>query len=178
MQLNDFIAKLKNDAEILRRAAPAMSNEIAESALTLIKDRSINEGISIGGVESNKADYSTRPTKTEKFKKNVLNKAGSAYINANVLGTWHAFRKAQGLTSEKVNLSYTNDMWKNIQVLNTTETAPGKAVTNVGTYDKDTWEKMQSNEYRFGEFLVPTAEEVEIANEVQKQKIIKLLKQG
>jgi hypothetical protein len=177
MSLDEFIAKMKSDIEILTRAAPSMSNEIAESSLTMIKDRSINEGINIDGNANEKAEYSTRPTRTDKFRKNILNKAGDSYIQANLMGTWHGFRKAQGLSSAKVNLSYTNDMWSKIQVLSTNETSPGKAETTVGTYDAETWKKMQSNEFRFGEFLVPLPEEVQLAEEVLQEKILKLLRQ-
>lgn len=177
MKIEAYIAKLKRDREILANAVPSMCEEIAESSLTLLKDRSINEGIAIDGVESNKAEYSTRPTRTEKFRGKELNRSGTNYIESNMLGTWHGFRKAQGLNSEKVNLSYTNQMWENIRILKSQKTAEGKAQTIVGSYDAETNKKMSSNEFRFGDFLRPTDEEIELAQEVLQEKIIKLLRQ-
>lgn len=176
MDLTQFIAKLRDDRNILANAVESMCDEIAESAVTLIKDRSINEGISIGGVEANKADYSTRPMNTQKFKGKELNARGSKWIQANNLGTWHQFRKVQGLGSEKVNLSYTNEMWENIRVLNTRRTDDGKAQTVVGSYDQETNKKLSANTALFGNFLIPTEEERQIAQEVLQEKIIKLLR--
>lgn len=176
MNLPDFINKLRRDREILSNAAESMSNEIAESSLTLIKDRSINEGISIDGVETNKPDYSTRPMNTQKFKGKELNARGSKWIQANALGTWHQFRKVQGLNSEKVNLSYTNEMWEHIQALNTIKTGDGKAQTVIGSYDPETNKKMAANTARFGNFLIPTPDELQTSQEVLQEKIIKLLR--
>lgn len=177
MTPQDFIAKLRADADIIRRAAPSMSQEIAESTLTLIKDRSINEGILIDGREGNKAQYSTRRINTQKFKGKERNRAGSAYIAANMLGTWHEFRKAQGLNSEPVNLSYNNDMWENIQILQTRDNGDGKANTIVGSYDEETNKKILGNTALFGDFLTPTEDELKIAQEVLQEKILKLLRQ-
>jgi len=173
----EFAAKLRNEAEIIRRAAPSMSAEIAESTLTLIKDRSINEGILIDGREGNKAQYSTRKINTQKFKGKERNRAGSAYIAANILGTWHDFRKAQGLNSEPVNLSYNNDMWENIKVLQSTDAGGGKASTTVGSLDDETNNKIAANTARFGDFLTPTEDELQIAQEVLQEKLLKLLRQ-
>lgn len=172
----EFVAKLRSDAEIIRRAAPSMSQEIAESTLTLIKDRSINEGILINGKEGNRAQYSTRKINTQKFKGKERNSAGAKYIAANILGTWHDFRKAQGLNSEPVNLSYNNDMWENIRVLQSNERGEGRATTIVGSLDQETNKKISANTFRFGDFLTPTDDELKIAQEVLQEKILKLLR--
>lgn len=176
MTPQEFAARLRRDREIIANAAESISKDIAESVLTLIKDRSINEGISLDGVEGKKAQYSTRPTKTSKFKGKELNAAGSKYIAANIMGTWHEFRKAQGLRSEPVNLSYTNDMWKGIQVTKTTKTGDGKATSEVGSYDKEVQEKIEQNSFRYGDFLDPLPDEVQMAQEVQREKILKILR--
>lgn len=176
MTLEQFIQKVASDRQILANAVQSMSEEIASSTLTLIKDRSINEGIIIGGDPSVKAKYSTRQVKTEKFKGKELSKKGSAWIEANAMGTWHDFRKAQGLRSEDVNLSYTNEMWRNIQVIKTQLNGEGKASTVVGSYDDDTNEKIENLSYRFGEFLKPSPDELRIQQEVQREKILKLLR--
>lgn len=177
MTIDQFIAKLESDADILDRAAESMSNEIAESSLTLLKDRSINEGIAIDGDPNNKATYSENPIDTGKFSKKVLNSAGRAWINANIQGTWKEFRQAQGLTGNPVNLSYTNDMWSNIQVLSTVKTGSGRAQTKVGSYDEETNKKISANTFLFGYFLMPTEEELNLAREVLHEKILKLLRQ-
>lgn len=176
MTPQEFAAKVKSNRDILARAVPSMCQEIAESTLALIKDRSINEGININGT-AQKATYSKNPISTEKFRKKVLNKGGSSWLDANAFGTWHQFRKAQGLQSEPVNLSYTNDMWENIKVLTTQQNGDGKAQTVVGSYDDETNKKISGNEFLFGDFLTPIPDELQLAQEVLQEKILKLLRQ-
>lgn len=177
MSIDEFIAKIDNDREVIERAVESMSNEIAESSLTLLKDRSINEGIAINGDENNKASYSKNQISTGKFSKKVLNSGGRSYISANMLGTWEEFRKAQGLPGDPVNLSYTNAMWSHVQVLYTRKTGAGRAETVVGSNDAETNKKLSANEFLFGTFLTPTEDEVKLAEEVLQEKILKLLRQ-
>lgn len=173
----EYAAKIRSDIEILKRAVPSMVRDIATSTLTVIKDRSINEGILIDGKEGNRAEYSTRQISTSRFKGKERNRAGSKYIEANMLGTWHEFRKAQGLRSEPVNLSYNNDMWRNVEVLSVQQNGEGKAQAVVGSNDEETNKKLEGNTERFGDFLTPTEDELKIEQEVLQEKILKLLRQ-
>lgn len=175
--IDDEIARLRRAREILENAIESMSDEIAVSTLTLLKDRSINEGITIGGEPGSKAQYSKKEIKTSLFAGKERNKAGTAWIEANTVGTWHQFRKAQGLNNEEVNLSYTNEMWSKIGVIKTNVQGQGRASTEIGSLDEETQNKIEGNSYRFGDFLKPLPEELEFGQSVLKQKIDKLLRQ-
>lgn len=177
MTIDEEIARLRRARQILEDAVESMSDEIAISSLTLMKDRSINEGIIIGGDPGQKAKYSTKEIRTSLFEGKSRNKAGDAWIEANTMGTWHQFRKAQGLNNEDVNLSYTNKMWENIRVIKTTRAGKGKATTEIGSLDEETQNKIEGNAYRFGDFLKPTDEELQIGQEVLQEKFLKLLRQ-
>ncbi len=173
MTLEGFIQKIAKARIDLANSVEQFGAEITESTLTLIKDRSINEGIEIAG---NKQDYSKRQVNTQKFKGKELNARGSKYIQANALGTWHDFRKAQGLRSEKVNLSYTNDMWKGLQVIKTGKFGFGAARSIIGSYDSEVNEKIAQNAERFGDFLKPQPDELEFAQGLIQRKIVNLLR--
>lgn len=177
MTIDEEIARLRRARQILEDAVESMSDEIAISSLTLMKDRSINEGIIINGNPNQKAKYSTRPINTQRFKGKELNRAGSKYIEANILGTWQGFRKAQGLRNEDVNLAYTNEMWESIRVIKTTRAGKGKASTEIGSLEEEQRKKIEGNAARFGDFLKPTDEELQIGQEVLQEKILKLLRQ-
>ncbi|WP_223673190.1 hypothetical protein, partial [Proteus terrae] len=74
---------------------------MAQTGLTLVKERSIQEGIT---VEGSFAEYSDKPVYKSSFKKKALNSAGSAYASLGGKGTWGGFREAQGRKSDHVNL--------------------------------------------------------------------------
>lgn len=169
-KVRQLLAQRKQD---LINALPQIAAELAESTLSMVKDRSINEGIE---VEGDKKDYSTKQVYTSGFKKKTLNKAGQAYIEANLKGNWQGLRNAQGLRSPNVNLSYTNRMWIGIRVLSTEITTEGKAATTVGAVDEETQDKLTGNTNRYGDFLQPTPEELAIQQDVQKERINNILR--
>ncbi len=173
--IKEFRARLQNAKQRILAALPQMAEELATSTLSMVKDRSINEGIS---VEGEKQNYSTNARYTSGYKKKTLNNAGKAYIAANKKGTWKGFRQAQGLRSEVVNLAYSNRMWTGIQVLSSTITAEGKAQTTIGSADQETRDKLEGNQARYGDFLAPTPEELAITQEVQKDYINRIILQG
>lgn len=176
MTLLDFANKMRKARDVMANSVDQYVIDISESTLTLIKDRSINEGININGT-TQKASYSTNPISTDKFRKKVLNKGGSSWLDANAFGTWHQFRKAQGLRSEPVNLSYTNDMWRNITVIKAERTLFGRAKSFVGSLDEDTVKKIEANKELFGDFLRPLPDELRLSQTVLQEKILKLLRQ-
>lgn len=176
LSLLDFAAKLRSVRNKIADSVEEYITDISESTLTLIKDRSINEGIDIDGKPNNKAKYSTRKINTQKFKGKERSRSGAKYIEANALGTWHDFRKAQGLNSEPVNLSYSNEMWSNIAVVKAERTVLGKAQSYVGSSDPETIKKIESNTELFGDFLRPLPEELKLSQTVLQEKILKLLR--
>lgn len=176
MTLKEYREGLQDAKQKIIAALPKIADEIAVSTLSIIKDRSINEGIIINGKEGTEKQYSTRPISTNKFKGKSLNAAGDAYIKANASGTWSAFKKAQGRGSENVNLAYSMRMWTNIQVIQANQDGTGKFQIVVGGSDQETKDKIEANVKRFGVFLDPTAEELAIAQEVAKERLTEIIK--
>ena len=176
MNLKEYKAHLTAVRQKIVEELPVIANEIAVSTLSLIKDRSINEGILIDGKEGNKAQYSTRPILTSYFKGKELNRAGTAYIEANKLGTWSAFKAAQGRGSQNVNLAYSMRMWTNIQVLRGNITGDGKFQLIIGGIDAETKKKIEQNTERFGSFLDPTEDELSIAQDVAKERLNQIIR--
>lgn len=166
--VEQFRAKLRNAKARLIAALPVIAEELATSTLSVVKDRSVNDGIEVDGA---KKTYTTNQVYTSGFKKKTLNNAGKSYIAANLKGNWHGLRQAQGLRSQPVNLSYSNRMWTGIQVLQTSITAEGKASTIIGAADEETQAKLEGNISRYGDFLEPTPEELELQELVQKDMI-------
>lgn len=175
MDIPTYRKHLEAAKQKLLAELPRISEEIAVSTLSIVKDRSINEGIIIDGKPGTNKEYSTNPINTSLFKGKELSAAGTAYIDANKKGTWHGFRKAQGLNSEPVNLSYTNRMWTSIQVIATNVVGYGKAQSVVGAVDEETKKKLEGNIKRYGMFLDPTPEELAIAQDVARQRINEII---
>lgn len=166
--VEQYRQRLQSAKARLVAALPVLAEDLAVSTLSVVKDRSINEGIEVDGSKKN---YTTNQVYTSGFKKKVLNKGGAAYIAANKKGNWHGLRKAQGLRSDPVNLSYTNRMWTGIQVLSSAITGEGKVHTVVGAADQETEGKLAGNVERYGDFLEPTPEELEMQQLVIKDMI-------
>lgn len=176
MNLKDYRKHLQTTKRRILDELPKIADEIAVSTLSLVKDRSINEGIIIEGKEGTKKEYSDNKIPTKFFKGKELNGRGSAYITANALGTWGAFRRAQGLPSDKVNLGYTMRMWTNIQVIRAISNGEGKITIVVGGSDTETREKITQNVERYGMFFDPTPDELALAQDVARDRINKLIK--
>lgn len=176
MDIPTYRKHLEEAKRKLLAELPRISEEIAVSTLSIVKDRSINEGIIVQGKPGTEKQYSTNPIPTSLFKGKKLNAGGDAYIVANKMGTWHGFRKAQGLSSEEVNLSYTNRMWTGIQVIQTNVTEYGKAESIVGAVDDETKKKLEGNIARYGMFLDPTADELSIAQDVARERINEIIR--
>ncbi|CAG5001938.1 hypothetical protein DYBT9275_02771 [Dyadobacter sp. CECT 9275] len=176
MTIKEFRLHLAKIKQRINDELPKLSEQVAVATLSLVKDRSIEEGISIGGNESNKAEYSKKTFPTTRLKGKERNAGGRAYIEANALGNWAGFRQAQGLKSDKVNLSYTNRMWTGIQVLSTTQTGYGKFQSIIGAADQETRDKIEANVERFGMFLDPTPDEIEIGRDSATVVINRLIR--
>ena len=159
-QLNQLYANIIQEM-------PSIVEEMAVTGVSLVKNRSINDGINQDGKEGSKATYSTNKTRTFKFLPKARNEAGRKYVKANRLGTWFEFRKAQGLTNEQVNLSYTNEMWRNYGLIQYRQSGT-KFVYEVGT--KGDANKFEENVKRYGKFYLNEPNEVQrLQNDVRKR---------
>jgi hypothetical protein len=105
-------------------ALPALSQALGETygstAVALVKERSIEEGIDKNGVPGSKVQYSTKTYPTSLLKGKELNQGGRNYVDKNKSGNWYGLRQAEGLRSKNVNLTHTGDSWKQYGVLRVT----------------------------------------------------------
>ena len=149
MTIQEAQNRIRNVAERLKAEAPMIALRQAQTALTLIKDKSIREGIRVNGAF---ADYSTKPVYKSSFKSKALNSGGSAYASSGGKGNWGEFRSAQGRTSDNVNLFYSGRMWTAFRILSQTEIA-GRYSVLVGATDNEAQILMLSHMKRYGNFL-------------------------
>lgn len=156
MSNREFASLLRQSRLRLEAELPGSLAETALTGLSIVKDRSINEGILVDSKPGNKADYSTNKVGTWRFKGKERNAAGKRYIATNPLGTWGEFRKAQGLPSDNVNLFYTGDLWRSIVVTNLRREGARVSVTIAST---ESGQKLQDVVKRYGIFFVPTPAE-------------------
>jgi hypothetical protein len=164
IDLRDFI----ND---LPKIAEQLCIQQAQSGLTIVKDRSTRNGIFVDSLDGDYAEYSTNQISTKKFKGKERNSKGVQFIKSNPRGTWHDFRKAQGLQSEKVNLSYTSRMWSSMGIVRTVKFVGG-VMTVIGVADSNVDLYLPSLVKRYGNFINPTEDE---KIELQKDTTIELL---
>lgn len=149
----------------------------AQSGLSIVKNRSIKDGIFVNSEEGNFADYSKSKIPTSNFVGKERNQGGRDFIKNNPLGTWHDFRKAQGLNSEKVNASYSNRMWTSLAITQTARTRNGALVV-VSTTDPNVRERLYKLFERYGNFLNPTEEEAkDLREDGLKQLMIEIKKE-
>lgn len=154
---------------------PSILLSVVVDTTSQVRNRSIENGIFVDGLEGAKADYSTTEIPTYFFRAKVRNQGGRNYLKNNPLGTWHEFRKAQGLQSESVNLSYTGRFWASLQpgslvrlgrVLSVEVTVGDGQVQQYADYLVD----------RYGEFYQPTLAEEGESRNVMKDELERALR--
>jgi len=176
MSPKDYVAGLKRAKQRIIDELPAISEEIAVSTLSIVKDMAIEEGIIIDGVPGSHQSYSSKLINTSLFAGKELNKGGESYISANEKGNWAGFRKAQGLSDGNVNLAYTMRMWTGIQVLRTNQVGLGRMETIIGAADQETRDKIEANVNRYvGNFFDPTPEQKQMADEIAKERLNQII---
>ncbi len=148
-QISQMIAALKAEA-------PNIALRMAQSGLTLVKERSIRDGITANGAF---AEYSTKPVYKSSFKTKARNGAGSAYAGSGGTGNWGEFRGAQGLKSDRVNAFYSGRMWTSLRVIAQTQNGYRYSVLT-GPSDAEATDVLLGNLKRYGNFLTLTAVEV------------------
>lgn len=157
--VRDHIARL----QALRSALPAIAETVArvsaESAVAVVKNRSIQEGIDRDGRPGNKAKYSDKRVPSYWLQGKELNQAGRDYLKQNALANWYGLRQAQGLPSDKVNLSYSNQMWKQYGVIRVTVRGAG-FVAEVGISGSRS-DVFEQNEKQYGQFWKPLPDELD-----------------
>lgn len=176
MTVTEAANRLKSLIGELPEIAERICIAQAQNGLTIVKNRSIADGIFVDSQEGNFAEYSKNKMSTSKFKGKERNQAGAKYISDNPLGTWHEFRKAQGLQSEKVNASYTNRTWTSLAITQTVRTQNGVLVV-VSTTDPEVKQRLFELSQRYGNFLNPTApESVDLKQDSFKDFLLEIKK--
>lgn len=176
MTLEQYITNLQTVISGLEQEAERVSIGMAQTALSVVKNRSIANGIFVDGIKGNTEQYSTNVLPTFLFTGKERNQQGKKYINDNPLGNWGGFRKAQGLNSDNINLSYTNRMWSSITIIQTGN-KDGVAYARLGTVDVEVSKYIGYLAARYGNFLRPTPEEERQIKEDGAREIISYIKQ-
>jgi hypothetical protein len=132
----------------LRLQAPRVVLTMAQTGLALVTLRIQRDGL------PGKPRYSSAPFPTYLYWGNALNARGKDYIKKNPLGSWGAFRQAQGLPAEVVNLTYSGRMLRSLTVAPAGTTGTLHSA-HVVAADQESANKVQWNEDRYGDFLTP-----------------------
>ncbi len=119
---------------------------IANDGLSMVRSRSIREGIDIDGIEGNRQPYSSRTVKATYLYSQMLNPSGRAYLKGKKRANWGKFRKAQGLSNTYINAYYTGDFFRKI--------VPKKKGKNTIIQYVGKMDKFEGLTNRFGDFLV------------------------
>lgn len=175
MTISEHREKLKAARQQILEQAPRVAEEMAVSALSIVKRRSIENGIYLDGKEGDYAEYSTNEYSTSLLKGKELNASGRAYIDANKVGNWKGFRQAQGLKSERVNLAYSNRMWTGLQVIKTEQVSESLFRATVGAVGEEVKKVVSDNVDRYGRFFDPTEDEMEVFQGIALNRIEKIL---
>lgn len=175
MNAEQFRANLIALRSKLDSEMPSILLSVVVDTTSQVRNRSIENGIYVDAMEGAKADYSTTEIPTYFFKAKVRNQGGRDYLKNNPLGTWHEFRKAQGLQSESVNLSYTGRFWASL--------SPGPLVrlgrvlsVEVAVGDSSVEQYADYLVDRYGEFYQPTQTEETESREVMRDQLERLLR--
>ncbi len=133
----------------LAAEAPNIAMRMGQTALTLKKEESIRDGITVDGAY---AEYGGKPTYKSSYKSKARNSAGSAYASSGGKGTWGEFRAAQGLKSDKVNLFYSGRMWTALRIISQSQNGYRYSIL-VGASDEEAVKVLLGNLQRYGNFL-------------------------
>lgn len=168
--IRDLINNLKKIEEelpeVLRKSATIMAHDAKALAERIIKEKGFG------------AEYSTKKLPAIWFYENTLNASGKSYLDEldDDEGTnWGEFRKAQGLQSNHVDLSYTTRMWKGMRP-DAVQEKEGKYFCVMGHNDNEGKRKMNWNFERYGDFIGKALKgQEDILSEVALENLEELL---
>ncbi|GAB4052525.1 hypothetical protein [Spirosoma litoris] len=155
MSTTEYQQRIAAMRQMLETQAPNISLRMATTGLTLVKERSIRDGITVDGAF---AEYSANEVYKSSFKNKTLNSAGSAYASSGGKGTYGELRKVQGRKSDHVNLFYRGRMWTSLRIISQTQNGFRYSVL-VGPSDDEATQILIANIKRYGNFLKLNAEE-------------------
>jgi hypothetical protein len=149
MELLDYATRCEQAVQALLQEGGRIALGMAQTSLALtVLD------IQKNGLPS-KPKYSIKLVPTWYFKYRALNEAGRTYVKKNKLGNWGSFRRAQGLPSDVVNLTYSGRMLRSLQPL-LVSSAEGRSTAKIVASTREDADKLKYNQERYGDFLEPT----------------------
>lgn len=176
--LKDKLQGVKDQLpEILLEAATSVSLAGKALAERTIKDKGFGE------------KYSQQEIPVWFLEGKELNAAGSAYIKskkngkgknknpeADGMGNWEEFRKAQGLQTGFVDLSYSNEMWSGMFPRDAFQKGT-QYIAPLAHNNKAGQEKMNWNRERYGDFVgkALTGDNTNVLGEVAVDEVYRLI---
>lgn len=171
MSAADYQILIADAVRRLKDGAADIALRMAQTGLSLVKERSIRDGISVDGAY---ADYSTKEVYKSSFKKKELNASGKKYASSGGKGTWGEFRVAQGRSGANVNGFYSGRMWTSLRTISQSQNGYVYSVL-VGQTDQDAARVMAGMLKRYGNFLKFTDAERQLLNDDAADEARKLI---
>jgi len=162
-----FAQQLRNLSKAIQENGLPIAQKMALTGKSLVQERIQREGLP-------GEQYSTNEVPTWYFNGKERNAGGRTYLEENDYGTWGDFRKAQGLQSSKVDLTYSGRMFYGLRPIKKISRGTTFEVHMGGT-DKEVDEKLGWNFERYGDFLEPNAEEQKEIDEIVDDEFEKLI---
>jgi hypothetical protein len=158
MSTPEYQRKIMNMIATLKAEASGIALRMGQTGLTVMKEDSINKGITVDG---SFAEYTDNKVYKSSMKKKARNAAGSAYASSGGKGNWGEFRAAQGLKSDHVNLFYSGQMWSALRIIAQSQNGYRYSVL-VGASNGDAGRVLLANIERYGNFLKLSAEKKQL----------------
>lgn len=176
MDFRGFIDSLKQLRARLENDMPLILLSVVVSRTSIIRNRSIDNGIFVNAQEGNTVGYSDKKAPTYLLWNKARNQSGRDYIKKNKLGNWHEFRIAQGLSSDAVNLSYTGSFWGSLMP-GSVYNRGGVLTVEVGVTDSGVAQYAGYLVDRYGNFYDPTDSEQREASDEKLDLLERTVKQ-
>ena len=148
-----MIERLNGAIDAIKKEAPDLTKRLALTAKDKIEERVKEKGV---------GEYSTNPVPTFFFYGKSRNQGGRDLIDKKEENNegiyWGEFRKAQGLQSDHVDLTYSGRMFANIKLTN----LRNNQFYFIATIAPDIVDEIKKLGYqtdRYGDFLVLTPEQ-------------------
>lgn len=178
MTIDEAIQKLDSLIEALDTALKNISETAALDAIALIITRVQTEGIG-QKYSANKVpaylfllggglNLDTKQTRT--FVEGVVKRKDKEQRFTN----WAEIREAHGNQSNFVDLTFTGDMFRRTQIIDSKKIGE-YWVTTIGGLDKETENKLRWNAQRYGDFFVLTKDEQDLIEESIKSQVTQVL---
>lgn len=180
MDINEFNNSVNSFLGEINNQIPIINATLAQSGLSLIHDRILNEGIQ-------GQSYSINLLPAYFFTGKSISAAGEAKVKAKNKAnkykgiSYTEFREANNLQTTHVDLKVSGDMWRDMAVLENNQSG-FKITTVVGSKGSITYKGGQKtsdiadyNFKRYGDFLTPTKEEETILDNALDQELQDLI---